>query len=136
MSAKALGLTALLVAVVAVSAVAAAATPAALAARVGRQLAGGWGPIKDVSDPHIQELGGWAVAEHARRANDGLRFGEVTGGEQQLVSGMNYKLVLKRRTGRSCTSSGGPTPASSSPLRRRGDQERERRRRPFSWSPL
>ena len=94
MSAKALGLTALLVAVVAVSAVAAAATPAALAARVGRQLAGGWGPIKDVSDPHIQELGGWAVAEHARLANDGLRFGEVTGGEQQVVSGMNYKLVL------------------------------------------
>ncbi|PUZ40488.1 hypothetical protein GQ55_9G428300 [Panicum hallii var. hallii] len=89
MSKRALRLAALLLAAVAV-----AATPAAVAARVGPPLAGGWSPIKDVSDPHIQELGGWAVAEHARLANDGLRFGEVTGGEQQVVAGMNYKLVL------------------------------------------
>lgn len=64
------------------------------AARAGQPLAGGWSPIRNVSDPHIQELGGWAVTEHVRRANDGLRFGEVTGGEEQVVSGMNYKLVL------------------------------------------
>ncbi|CAN6289028.1 unnamed protein product [Urochloa humidicola] len=88
MSARALRLAAAML----LAAVAVAAAPAA-AARAGA-LAGGWGPIKDVSDPHIQELGGWAVAEHARLANDGLRFGEVTRGEQQVVSGMNYKLVL------------------------------------------
>lgn len=57
-------------------------------------LAGGWSPIRNVSEPHIQELGGWAVTEHVRVANDGLRFGEVTSGEQQVVSGMNYRLVL------------------------------------------
>ncbi|RCV44171.1 hypothetical protein SETIT_9G352800v2 [Setaria italica] len=88
MSAPALRLAALLLATVAI-----AAAPAA-AARAGPRLAGGWGPIKDVSDPHIQELGGWAVAEHARRANDGLRFGGVSRGEEQVVSGMNYNLVL------------------------------------------
>ncbi|RLN39838.1 cystatin 6 precursor [Panicum miliaceum] len=91
MSTRALRLTALLLAAVAAVATAPAA---AAAARVGRPLFGGWSPIKDVSHPHIQELGGWAVAEHARRVNDGLRFGEVTGGEKQVVSGMNYKLVL------------------------------------------
>ena len=103
-----------------------------------RPFCGGWGPIKDVSDPHIQELGGWAVAEHARLANDGLRFGEGTGGEQQVVEGMNYKLVLDATDANGavaayeafvyCTSGRGPTPASSSPSRRRADLERERRR--------
>jgi hypothetical protein len=75
------------------AAAAIAAVPAA-AARVGPLLVGGWSPIKDVSDPYIQEIGGWAVAEHARRANDGLRFGRVTRGEEQVVAGMNYNLVL------------------------------------------
>ncbi|CAL4931812.1 unnamed protein product [Urochloa decumbens] len=90
MSARALRLAA--AAMLLVAAVAVAVAPAAKAARP--MLAGGWGPIKDVSDPHIQELGGWAVSEHVKLANDGLRFGAVTRGEQQVVSGMNYKLVL------------------------------------------
>ncbi|CAN6300408.1 unnamed protein product [Urochloa humidicola] len=88
MSARALRLAAAML----LAAVAVTAAPAA-AARLGA-VAGGWGPIKDVSDPHIRELGGWAVAEHVKLANDGLRFGRVTRGEQQVVSGMNYKLVL------------------------------------------
>ncbi|CAN6343095.1 unnamed protein product [Urochloa humidicola] len=60
---------------------------------------GGWNPIKDVNDPHIQELGAWAVAEHVKKANDGLRFGKVVSGEEQAVSGMNCKLVIEA-TGR------------------------------------
>ena len=56
---------------------------------------GGWSPAKDVSDPHIKELGSWAVAEHTRQANDGLRFGKVISAqEQQIVDGVNYKLFL------------------------------------------
>jgi len=56
---------------------------------------GGWSPAKDVSDPHIQELGSWAVAEHTKQANDGLRFGKVINAqEQQIVDGVNYKLLL------------------------------------------
>ncbi|CAN6312201.1 unnamed protein product [Urochloa humidicola] len=65
------------------------------AAYVAPEIVGGWNPIKDVNDPHIQELGGWAVAEHVKKANDGLRFGKVVSGEEQVVSGMNYKLVIE-----------------------------------------
>ncbi|CAN6313644.1 unnamed protein product [Urochloa humidicola] len=74
----------LLVAIAAV--VAAAATPAATAKNVG--LVGGWGVIPDVEDAHIQEIGAWAVA------NGGLRFGRVANGEEQLVSGVNYRLDI------------------------------------------
>ncbi|CAN6284221.1 unnamed protein product [Urochloa humidicola] len=88
MSARALRLAAAML----LAAIAIAAAPAA-AARLG-EIVGGWGPIKDVSDPHIQEIGGWAVAEHVKLANDGLRFGGVVSGEEQVVAGMNYKLVL------------------------------------------
>ncbi|KAF8698417.1 hypothetical protein HU200_035156 [Digitaria exilis] len=73
-----------------------ATAPTAAAARAGRPfIAGGWSPIKDVSDPYIQELGAWAVSEYLRQGHvDGLRYGQVLSGEQQVVSGMNYKLVL------------------------------------------
>ncbi|KAK3137367.1 hypothetical protein QOZ80_5BG0451370 [Eleusine coracana subsp. coracana] len=59
-------------------------------------LVGGWGPIPDVADAHIQELGGWALgqAKQDRLASDGLRFRRVVRGEQQVVSGMNYRLVV------------------------------------------
>ncbi|KAG8070639.1 hypothetical protein GUJ93_ZPchr0006g42116 [Zizania palustris] len=74
-----------------------AAAAAAAAATVGGSsgpLVGGWSQIKNVSDPHIQELGGWAVRQHVSAASDGLRFRRVTSGEQQVVSGMNYRLVV------------------------------------------
>ena len=57
-------------------------------------LVGGWSPIADVGDAHIQKLGAWAVAQHARLASDGLRFRRVTSGKQQVVSGMKYRLVV------------------------------------------
>ncbi|XP_052146862.1 cysteine proteinase inhibitor 8 [Oryza glaberrima] len=76
-----------------------AVSAAAAAAQVGGNrghgpLVGGWSPITDVGDPHIQELGGWAVERHASLSSDGLRFRRVTSGEQQVVSGMNYRLVV------------------------------------------
>jgi accessory colonization factor AcfC len=71
----------------------------AAAARVEPQIVGGWKPIKDVSDPHIQELGAWAVSEHVKQANDGVRFVKVVSGEEQVVSGMNYKLVIEATDG-------------------------------------
>ncbi|KAK3140584.1 hypothetical protein QOZ80_5AG0402910 [Eleusine coracana subsp. coracana] len=70
---------------------------AADAARLGRgHLVGGWSPIQDVGDAHIQELGGWALgqAKLDRLASDGLRFRQVVRGEKQVVSGMNYRLVV------------------------------------------
>ena len=75
-------------------AVAVAAAAVAAPARVG--MPGGWSAIPDVSDPHIQELGGWALgqAKRARLAGEGLQFRRVVRGEQQVVSGMNYRLYV------------------------------------------
>lgn len=78
--------TSLLVAAVA-AVVCAVATPTAA-------IPGGWAPITDINDPHVQELGGWAVAEHVKKANDGLKFSKVVSGDQQVVSGINYRLVI------------------------------------------
>ncbi|KAL6649447.1 hypothetical protein ACP70R_013671 [Stipagrostis hirtigluma subsp. patula] len=55
---------------------------------------GGWFPIGDPNAPHVQEVGGWAVAEHVREANDGLKFVKVVSGEVQVVNGVNFRLVI------------------------------------------
>ena len=79
---------------------AAAAVPArATLGGVGRGTGpreGGWSAIPDVSDPHVQELGGWALgqAKRARLAGEGLQFRRVVRGEQQVVAGMNYRLYI------------------------------------------
>uniref|UniRef100_K4AGC7 Cystatin domain-containing protein n=2 Tax=Setaria italica TaxID=4555 RepID=K4AGC7_SETIT len=72
----------------------AAAIAAAATTPVTATLHGGWGVIPDVEDAHVQEIGAWAVAEHVKRANDGLRFGKVVSGEEQVVSGANYRLDI------------------------------------------
>jgi hypothetical protein len=63
----------------------------------------GWRPIKDISDPHILEIGRWAVAEHARGADDGLQFVRVTRGKSQMVAGTNYRLVLEAKDANGAT---------------------------------
>ncbi|KAL6645078.1 hypothetical protein ACP70R_016686 [Stipagrostis hirtigluma subsp. patula] len=55
---------------------------------------GGWFPIGNPNAPHVQEVGGWAVAEHVREANDGLKFVKVVSGEVQIVKGVNFRLVI------------------------------------------
>ncbi|CAN6289029.1 unnamed protein product [Urochloa humidicola] len=87
--------------VVALAAAAFVAVPAraALGGGGGRRtgpLVGGWSAIQNVSDPHIQELGGWALgqAQEKRLAGAGLRFRRVVRGEQQVVAGMNYRLYV------------------------------------------
>jgi hypothetical protein len=60
---------------------------------------GGWEAIPDVMDPHIQELGSWAVAEHTKETNEGLTFIKVVSGKQQVVSGMNYRLIIEMANG-------------------------------------
>jgi hypothetical protein len=39
------------------------------------------------------------VAEHVKRANDGLKFGRVVSGEDQIVAGMNYFLLIQAING-------------------------------------
>jgi cystatin-C len=70
------------------------AVTAALGGRGDGPIVGGWYPISNVKDPHIQELGGWAVTQHAKLASDRLQFRRVTRGEQQVVSGKNYRLFV------------------------------------------
>jgi cystatin-C len=55
---------------------------------------GGWEPIPNINDQHIQELGRWAVLEFLKHANCVLKFNKVVSGKEQVVSGMNYELVI------------------------------------------
>lgn len=57
-------------------------------------LVGGWSPIKNISDPHVQEIGKFTVTEHNRLAATNLKFQSVVSGESQVVSGVNYRLVV------------------------------------------
>ncbi|OAY55433.1 cysteine proteinase inhibitor 5-like [Manihot esculenta] len=57
-------------------------------------LVGGWQPIKDLKDPNIVEIGEYAVKEYNKRANTDLILVNVVKGEEQVVSGMNYRLIL------------------------------------------
>ena len=50
--------------------------------------------VPDVNSKHVQELGEWAVAEHVKQANDGLKFLKVADGQFQVVAGLNYVLVI------------------------------------------
>jgi hypothetical protein len=89
--ARSLALPLLLLALAAV----ALTTPAAGLGERGKTV-GGWGPIPNVGDAHIQKLGAWALGKAKERhlANNMLRFRRVVRGEQQVVSGMNYRLVI------------------------------------------
>ncbi|XP_020244461.1 cysteine proteinase inhibitor 1-like [Asparagus officinalis] len=58
---------------------------------------GGYGPIKNLSDPHLGEIGKFAVSEHNKEANTKLVFTKVIKGESQVVAGINYKLVIEAK---------------------------------------
>ncbi|KAL6645076.1 hypothetical protein ACP70R_016684 [Stipagrostis hirtigluma subsp. patula] len=53
----------------------------------------GWSPIEDISNPGIQEIGGWAVEEHVKQTNDSLKFSRVVSGEMQ-ISRANFRLII------------------------------------------
>ena len=60
---------------------------------------GGWSKIKNMSDPHVAEIGEFAVSEHNKETNSKLAFIKVIKGKTQVVAGLNYKLVLKAKDG-------------------------------------
>lgn len=70
--------------------VAAARAPA----RPRDALVGGWTPITNVNDGHVQELAAFAVSEHNNKMQDRLTLVRVVKAEQQVVSGTNYRLEL------------------------------------------
>uniref|UniRef100_A0A7N1A7N7 Cystatin domain-containing protein n=1 Tax=Kalanchoe fedtschenkoi TaxID=63787 RepID=A0A7N1A7N7_KALFE len=55
---------------------------------------GGWQPIKNLDDKEIRELAKFALTEHRKLGGPRLEFERVLEGEQQVVAGMNYRLVL------------------------------------------
>ncbi|CAK9311724.1 unnamed protein product, partial [Citrullus colocynthis] len=57
-------------------------------------LVGGYEPIKNIDDPHIQSLGEFAVNEHNKQAKTQLKFKKVNSGKLQIVAGTNYDLRL------------------------------------------
>ncbi|CAH2064982.1 unnamed protein product [Thlaspi arvense] len=58
-------------------------------------LCGGWGPVRDIKDPHVEFIAKFAISEHNKQNNSGLRFQKkVVSGDMQPVSGMNYRLVF------------------------------------------
>ncbi|KAE8708932.1 Cysteine proteinase inhibitor 1 [Hibiscus syriacus] len=62
-------------------------------------LPGGWSPIEDITDPHVTEIAKFAVSEYNKHSKTSLELEKVVKGESQVVSGMNYRLVLKAKDG-------------------------------------
>ncbi|TVU47978.1 hypothetical protein EJB05_07596, partial [Eragrostis curvula] len=60
---------------------------------------GQWSPIPTqyIDDPRIQELGEWAVKQHNKERNDVLKFSRVVSGDGQVVSGVNYRLIIETK---------------------------------------
>ncbi|KAE8689669.1 Cysteine proteinase inhibitor 1 [Hibiscus syriacus] len=62
-------------------------------------LPGGWSPIENITDPHVTEIAKFAVSEYNKQSKASLELVKVVKGESQVVSGMNYRLVLKAKNG-------------------------------------
>ena len=62
-------------------------------------MVGGWSTIKNMSDPHIAEIGEFAISEHNKETNSRLAFNRVIKGKIQVVAGSNYKLVVEAKDG-------------------------------------
>ncbi|GMY36707.1 cysteine proteinase inhibitor 5-like [Fagus crenata] len=60
---------------------------------------GGWQPIQDISDPHVTEIGEYAVDEYNKESKSELSFVSVVKGETQVVSGTNYRLTVAAKDG-------------------------------------
>jgi len=61
---------------------------------------GRWTPIEDPNDPHIVEIGRYAVSQHNRVTNSKLEFCRVISGQTlNLVVGTWYKLVIEAKDG-------------------------------------
>ncbi|KAF7054992.1 hypothetical protein CFC21_062575 [Triticum aestivum] len=83
--------TSILLLLAALGAVSIIATPTALD--------GEWQPIKNVTDPHVQDLGSWAVAQHNKVSISRLRSAMVLSGEVQIVAGVEYRLDVQALQG-------------------------------------
>ena len=51
--------------------------------------------FRNISDPHVQELGKFAVTVYNIQEKDNLKFEGVVSGYYQVVNGFNYRLVMR-----------------------------------------
>ncbi|XP_062013610.1 probable LRR receptor-like serine/threonine-protein kinase At1g53430 [Rosa rugosa] len=51
-------------------------------------------PIKDINDPHVNEIAEFAVSEYNKKSGKKLKLRSVVKGETQVVAGENYRLVI------------------------------------------
>ncbi|GMI93268.1 hypothetical protein HRI_002996100 [Hibiscus trionum] len=58
-----------------------------------------WTSIKNVTDPHVMQIAEFAVDENNVRSGENLELMAVVRGATQVVSGMNYRMVLKATDG-------------------------------------
>nr|POE84128.1 cysteine proteinase inhibitor 5 [Quercus suber] len=65
----------------------------------GGVLVGGWQPIKNITEPHVKEIGEYAVEEYNKESKSQLKFVSVVKGETQVVAGTNYRLILATKDG-------------------------------------
>ncbi|RID45254.1 hypothetical protein BRARA_I01996 [Brassica rapa] len=56
--------------------------------------AGRWSPISNVKDPHVVEVGKFAVSEYDMESKSELKFVAVVSGESKVVAGTNYRLIV------------------------------------------
>ncbi|KAL9256588.1 Cysteine proteinase inhibitor 1-like protein [Drosera capensis] len=68
--------------------------PSLISALGGPPIVGGYNPISRLNDPSITDIAVFAVTEHNRIEHSNLKFLKVVKGEQQVVAGMNYRLVI------------------------------------------
>ncbi|KAG8092177.1 hypothetical protein GUJ93_ZPchr0012g21852 [Zizania palustris] len=98
-SARGLLLVAVAVAAFPFSCAAGAVAPSSATRRLLRAPGGLWTPVPDARDPHIQELGRWAVRTHDRLDGDHLVFRHVSRAEIQGGAGVDNRLHLKAAGG-------------------------------------
>ncbi|KAK9681435.1 hypothetical protein RND81_10G001900 [Saponaria officinalis] len=60
-------------------------------------MVGNYRPIKDVSEPHVQEIGKYAVTKHNQLDGTKLQFVRIVRGESQVVAGTNYRLQISAK---------------------------------------
>ncbi|KAF5750053.1 hypothetical protein HS088_TW03G00383 [Tripterygium wilfordii] len=60
----------------------------------GQNAGGGWSPIRNLTYPHVKDIVVLTLSEHNKAAKTTLKLKSILKGEEQVVSGMNYKLVL------------------------------------------
>ncbi|KAF8084705.1 hypothetical protein N665_0706s0008 [Sinapis alba] len=60
---------------------------------------GDWGPIRDVKDPHVIKIGQFEVFDYNKQSKYVLKFMNVVHGEIQIVSSINYRLVVEANDG-------------------------------------